>query len=173
MKWFLVVFAALALGILPLACGDNNSNPSNPMQPTNTPTITHTPCGYPSDTCTPTVTFTPTNTPIVDVVFSVVGSYPLYYYSTTGTGGVAVSTPVTITTGHAAVWDSSNAVIHPLYLDNTSACQIMGNLTYPLTQILTNGTYHAHCGSHGACSSGDGMCPNTTCTGMAVTIVAQ
>lgn len=175
MKYFLLLFAALALGIFPLACGDNGSNPYSPTQPTATPTITSTPCGFPGNTCTFTPTVTPTNTPIVDITFSVYSpSLYVYKYSTSGTGGPAVSAPITITAGHAAVWDSSNSGSHSLYLDNGSTCLVTAQTTgFPMTMALPSGTYHIHCGYHGSCSSGDTVCPNTTCTGMAATIVAQ
>ncbi len=166
-------FALLALFVLagiPLACSSNPSTPSPNSTPTFTPTFT--PTGSPTATNSPTAT--PTNTPVpVGVTFGVIFSSPSYHYAVTG---VTVSAPVTISVGTSAVWDSSNAGIHPLYLDNgTSSCLLAGNLSFPTTQVLGIGTYHFHCGNHGSCNLGasNTVCPNTNCTGMAVTLIVQ
>jgi hypothetical protein len=142
---------------------------------TDTPTITDTP----TDTNSPTVTFTPTvtHTPVpVSVVFSVYTVSPgTYRYSTTGTGGPAVSAPVTIPAGTAAVWDNSNGGIHPLYLDDSSSCLINNMGTgFPVTMVFGTGIYRFHCGFHGGCSSPpDTTCVNGSCSGLAATLVVQ
>jgi hypothetical protein len=115
---------------------------------------------------------TPTPGPVPSLVtISVNGSF---LYSTGGTGGAALGAPISVAAGSTIVWDNSNGGIHPLYLDDSSTCLVSGQGSgFPMTQVLGAGTYNFHCGNHGACTSGNATCPNTTCGGMTGTIVVQ
>ena len=150
--------------------------PTNTFTPTDTPTPTNT--FSPTNTGTSTFTPTVTNTPLtVDAVFSVAGAFPNYHYSTTGPGGAAFSSPMTITAGHAVVWDTTNGTtVHPLYLEDTASCIFSNKQTgFPVTQILSAGvTYRFHCGVHGGCTGPlDTTCVNPSCTGLAGTVIGQ
>ncbi|HUO58394.1 MAG TPA: hypothetical protein VMV05_09505 [bacterium] len=159
----------------------NTATSTDTGTPSNTSTVTDsaTPTSSPTDTATRTATGTPTNTstPVsIGVTFSLTGSsISTYHYSTAGSGGAALAAPVTISAGTAAVWDSSLGTgAHPLYLDDSSSCPVSGLNSYPLTEVFSSpATIHFHCGNHGACSSGDHTCPNTTCSQMACTLVVQ
>jgi hypothetical protein len=63
-SWLLSLFGILAAGLALTGCPKNSSPTApTPPAPTNTFTITNTPCGYPGNTCTYTFTATPTNSP--------------------------------------------------------------------------------------------------------------
>jgi hypothetical protein len=119
----------------------------------------------------PTTYGVPTATPAPATV-SVVGAYS--YFS----GGVTLSSAIgmTIIHGQSVVWDTSNAAIHPLYLDNGTSCLVTNSLAFPLTQTFsTIGTYNFHCGNHGACVPSNATCPlsASSCTGLVSFIVVN
>lgn len=153
MKLFHVVPFLTVLAFLPAAC-------------------THTILSGPPSIVSATPTPTPVPPPPPSMVTISVNSS--FRYSTGGTGGASLAAPVTVSAGSTIIWDTSNGGIHPLYLDNSTVCMVSNQGTgFPMTQVLAAGTYNFHCGNHGACSSGNSMCPNTTCGGMAATIVVQ
>jgi len=144
---FLTLSALAGLSLFPLACAFPPSYPPNYGGPaTSTPT--------------PTATIPPV----------VISKNAAFLYSTGGSGGAAVSTPITISLGQAVVWDPSNS--GALYIDNmASVCDLDGASAYPVTYAFTTaGNFLAHNGTYGNCSGGSASCPCSGPTGMAVTI---
>lgn len=151
------------------------------VTPTGTPTDTYTVTSTdtPTDTATITSTDTATNSPTdtatptpTPVTVSVTGGFQ---YSTDG-GTTALTQPVTIAVGQEVIWDSTNATIHPLYVDDAVTClvnnqTIPGGGSYSVTFTYT-GDFLVHCGNHGACTLNT-ACPASSCTGMAATIHVQ
>ncbi|HVZ81036.1 MAG TPA: hypothetical protein VHE12_09625 [bacterium] len=113
------------------------------------------------------MTPTPGTTPgPVAYTLSVVNSGSYQY----AIGATPLSAPLTIAQGQSVVWDSSNAGIHPLNIDDgaASSCMVSGNTSFPVTVTFNNtGTFKFHCGNHSSC--GNGSC-TSACTGMQGTL---
>jgi len=163
-RFYLTLGGLLLVGaaLLPLACSYPPSYPPNYGGPsTNTPT--------------PTATVPPA------AILSAYNGGSGFQYSSTGTGGPAVTSPITISVGQSVAWDASNSPIHTLYIDNGTTCFMgsnggLGNSSFPVTYTFeATGNYLAHCGIHGNCNAGasNQSCPSSGCTGMAVTIHVQ
>jgi hypothetical protein len=145
--------------------------------PTDTYTITSTdtPTDTATITSTDTATGTPTDTPtatLTPITISVTGGFQ---YSTDG-GTTALTQPVTAAIGQIVTWDSTNATIHPLYVDDAVTCLVNNQLipgggSYSVTFTYAS-DYLVHCGNHGACTLNT-ACPASSCTGMAATIHVQ
>lgn len=97
MKQALFVFIVLMSLIIPLACSDNNNNPSKPVAnisaPTATPngstTPTYTPTLSPTITLTPATTFTITSTPTTTSTFEAAPVYSTQWRCASNPNGLA------------------------------------------------------------------------------------
>lgn len=184
-KIFALSFLFFAVLLSQWSCGSptpNNPNSGPTKTPTDTRTITltrtqtstrtETPTRTPTLTRTITSTPTVTNTPLtIGVTFSVNG----FNYTKTGPSGAIISS-VTITSGNAAVWDSSTTgANHTLYISGANLGTCSAATTYanghaPVTLQLPTGTYQFHCSVH-ATNCGTTSC--NSCLGMAATLVVQ